>query len=511
MADLSARPYPPGEYPLVVVGSGPGGLQMSYFLSRLGVPHAVLSEDDDAGGMFRRWPLFQRLITWTKPFAPAPRSSRDYERYDWNSLVAEEPEHRGLTATFMDGTSYFPSRPEMERNLLTFAGRTRVAVRYGCRWESTRRDGNRYILMTSEGEYRARVLVIATGMTAPYRPSIPGLGEVPHYAQVKPPEAYRDRSVFIVGKRNSGFELADGILPLARRIVLASPSPARFAIHTRSIAGVRARYIQPFEDHLLRGGVFVLDASIERIARERGGYRVTIRPSAGGDSVDLDADEVIAATGFESRLGDLPTLGLQTFSHYRLPAQTPFWESLTLPGVYFAGTLTQGALGLRKHGIPSASASLHGFRYNARVLARHIAAAHFGIRPPTRTVRAGDLIPYLLAELTRAPELWLQRSYLARVLSVSAQRGIVDEGVLPLHQFVEFEEGDGIAATIELDASGESYPAIYVRHEGDLSEHLLSTTTLLDFETSVHARELGAALDPMGIGPIPVSRAPTAS
>ena len=127
MADAADRPFPPGEYPVIVVGSGPGGLQVSYGLRRHGVPHAVLSADEGAGGMFRRWPFFQRLLSWTKPYAPAEKHTREFQRYDWNSLIADEPELRSLQTEFMDGSSYFPSRPAMQANLEAFAEITRRA------------------------------------------------------------------------------------------------------------------------------------------------------------------------------------------------------------------------------------------------------------------------------------------------------------------------------------------------------------------------------------------------
>ena len=92
MAGLEARPFPPGDYPVVVVGSGPGGLQTSYYLKSLGIEHAVISADPAPGGMFRRFPFFQRLLSWTKPYAPVTRDDRWYQWYDWNSLLADEPE-----------------------------------------------------------------------------------------------------------------------------------------------------------------------------------------------------------------------------------------------------------------------------------------------------------------------------------------------------------------------------------------------------------------------------------
>ena len=400
MAELTGsaaddRPFPPGDYPVVVIGSGPGGLQASYSLERLGVGHAVISEDAAPGGMFRRWPFFQRLLSWTKPHAPAPRGSRAYERYDWNSLLGEDAPTRALQPEFMDGTSYFPSRPEMEANLAAFADRGRVTVRYGCRWTATRLDegaaGRRFVVDTSDGEYRAEVLIVAVGVAEPRTPPGPGMEYARHYADVQPADQYADKRVFIIGKQNSGFELANGLLPWARQLVLASPSTARLSVDTRSLVGVRARYVQPYEDHVLGGGVAILDAAIERIEPVPGGdgvLAVHVRRTDGGGDLVVEVDDVISATGFVCPLVDLPDLGVATFGASGLPAQTPWWESTTVPGIHFAGTIGQGAKGLQPHGQPSNSGAVHGARYNARLLASRIATTHFGIVPERPPVAA---------------------------------------------------------------------------------------------------------------------------
>ena len=495
MAQLAERPFPPGDYPIVVVGSGPGALQLSYCLGRLGIAHAVLSDDAAPGGMFRRWPFFQRLLSWTKPFALETRKSRYYERYDWNSLLAEEEAHRAIMPEKMDGTSYFPSRPEMEQNLVAFAQQTGVRVRYGCRWEATRHDGKMFTLVTSEGEYRAPLLVFAVGVAEPWRPATPGVDKVPHYADTRPADAYRDKRIFIIGKQNSGFELASGLLQWSRQIVLASPSPTKLSVNTRSLVGVRARYVQPYEEHVLGGGgVIVLDASIEDVTRGGQGYRVRTRPSGGGDALTFEVDEVIAATGFVAPLRDLPGLGVATFGQSRLPAQTAFWESASVPGIYFAGTISQGAGGLKKHGIPSNSGAVHGYRYNARILAGHLAETHFAIDPARPALKPEQVTPYLLREATRAPELWHQRAYLARAVSLDRNRGVLDEGIQPLTHFLDTGGPDAVAMTVEANGLGDIYPAVYVRRSGVVTEHLLPSQPLLDFETAEHQTLLAAAL-----------------
>lgn len=498
MADLD-RPFPPGDYPVVVVGSGPGGLQASYFLARAGIDHAVISADPGPGGMFRRWPFFQRLLSWTKPYAPADRHSRAFERWDWNSLLADEPDLRGLQAEFMDGSSDFPSRPEMEAMLTAFADRAGIVVRYGCTWEATRREegpvGTRFVVVTSDGEYRCRHLILAVGVAEPYSPATPGIELAVHYADTRAAETYAGKRLFILGKQNSGFELASGLLQWASRITLASPSPAKTSIETRSLVGVRARYVQPFEDSALGGGVDILSAAIEGITRVPGGLRVDLKRSDTSMPVSLEVDEVIAATGFTCPLLDLPALGVATFGQSRLPAQTPFWESATVPGIHFAGTITQGASGLKKHGIPSYSGAVQGHRYNARILVRRLAETAFGSPPEHPALALGELRDHLLAEASGGPELWHQKAYLARVVSVSPDDGIRDRGILPLAHFLDSDGPDAVALTVEADGQGAIYPVAYVRRGGQVDEHALEPHPLNDFSGSAHRRHLGAILD----------------
>ena len=61
---------------MLVVGSGPGALQFSHELDQLGIGRATISADPSPGGMFRRLPLFQRLLSWTKPYALGDPASR---------------------------------------------------------------------------------------------------------------------------------------------------------------------------------------------------------------------------------------------------------------------------------------------------------------------------------------------------------------------------------------------------------------------------------------------------
>jgi thioredoxin reductase len=483
------RPFEPGDYDVVVVGSGPGGLQTSYCLRALGVRHAVLSRDDCAGGMFQRFPIFQRLITWTKPDAPVERTSREYEWYDHNSLLADEPELKALVPALMDRAFDLPSRAEMEAGIAAFAKQAKLEVRYECGWESTRvEDDGRLVLVTSDGEYRARAVVFALGVTEPWKADVPGLEHAAHYVDTRDPARYEDRDVFVVGKRNSGFEVAQGILPWARSITLGSPRPVQ--TEALALSALRTRYLHPYDEYARGGpGTYVIDVTIERIERDGERFRVFTRGTTWDGQLEFDVDDVIAATGFRTPVRDLPDVGLVTVADGRIPALTPFWESVSLPGAFFAGNASQGARGLGKRGAGASSSAVNGFRYNARVLAQHLAERLTGLEQPRPSV--DDLVTFLLRELSVAPELWVQKGYLCRVVS-AAEGGYVDDGVQPVAHFLDAAGPDAFGATVEVDEDGTILPTLYLRRRGEIAEHQLDPHPLHEYEGELYRNQLAA-------------------
>jgi hypothetical protein len=103
-------------------------------------------------------------------------------------------------------------------------------------------------------------------------------------------------------------------------------------------------------------------------------------------------------------------------------------------------------------------------------------------------VTRADLAPFLQHELTRAPELWTQKSYLARVVFADGETA-----VLPLSDFIDHPRSGCIAATIEMNAEGAVYPVVYTTKQ-DVSEHPLPPHRLNDFEGDDYRRELEALL-----------------
>src|SRR5437868_216396 len=72
----------------VVVGAGPAGLQLGYFLERAGRRYVIL-ERDSVGSFFKRFPRHRLLISFNK--VRSIYSDPEIRlRWDWNSLLTDD-------------------------------------------------------------------------------------------------------------------------------------------------------------------------------------------------------------------------------------------------------------------------------------------------------------------------------------------------------------------------------------------------------------------------------------
>src|SRR5258707_13906376 len=112
----------------------------------------------------------------------------------------------------------------MQQGLVKFAESTGLTVRYGCRWEATRLDGQEFVLETSDGEYRSPIAIFAVGVAEPWKPQVLSIDGVQEYGGLRPVETYADRRAFIAGKQNSGGYGPSAPPSRSRQIALASPT-----------------------------------------------------------------------------------------------------------------------------------------------------------------------------------------------------------------------------------------------------------------------------------------------
>ena len=98
----------------------------------------------------------------------------------------------------------------------------------------------------------------------------------------------------------------------------------------------------------------------------------------------------------------------------------------------------------------------------------------------------------MLAAASLDPELWHQKSYLARAFTRDAD-GIFDDGIVSLADYVDAPGPDGAAITVETDDTGDIHPAVYVRRQGRVdADAVLDGSPLHDYRTSEHKNQLSA-------------------
>ena len=419
----------------LIVGAGPAGLQLAALLEADGTrDYLVLEQADIPGAFFATHPRHRQLISINKPHTGSDDPELNL-RLDWNSLLSDDPALRFTNYT----ERYFPDADVMVRYLADFAAKTGARVRYGNRVTSVRKADGLFEVRAGNEVFRARRLVVATGVSRPYLPPIPGLELAEQYAEMSvDPRDYLDQKVLIIGKGNSAFETADNLMETTTLIHIAGPSPVRMAWRTHYVGHLRAVNNNFLDTYQLKSANAILDGEVRRIERDGAGFRVTFSFSRANEVVkELWYDRVLACTGFafDASIFDdtcRPALTIRD----RFPAQTPEWESVNVSGLHFAGTLSQERDFKR-----STSGFIHGFRYGVRALHR-ILERRYGDTPwPAEKLDATPelIADAIIARVNRSSALWQQFGFLGDVVTVAGSEARYHDEVP-----VEYFTGTGL-------------------------------------------------------------------
>ncbi len=397
----------------LIIGAGPAGLQLGYFLHRAGRDYVILEAGDAPGTFYRTFPRHRQMISINKPHTGWDDPELDL-RMDWNSLLSDDPDLLFTRYT----ERYFPHADDYVRYLGDFAAAHGLNVEFGARAAAVRKDGEGFTVTCGDGHvHRGRRVIVATGFGAPYLPEIPGIELAEPYTDVSvDPDDFTDERVLIIGKGNSAFETADNLTEKAAVIHLVGPSGLKFAWKTHFIGHLRAVNNNFLDTYQLKTQNMVLDGTIRKIERRGEQFVMTLHYARRDKVVEFAYDRVIACTGFRLDTSIFtdecrPELTIND----RFPALTAEWESVNVPGLYFAGTLTQ-VRDFKKY----TSAFIHGFRYGIRALWHMFEGKYEGVEWPYRNLsaKADEMADAVLARINRTSALWQQYGFLCDLVTV---------------------------------------------------------------------------------------------
>jgi len=201
MASSGVHPRP-GAVDVVVIGAGHCGLAMSRFLSERSIEHVILERGEIANSwLTERWDSLHLLT---------PNWLSRLPGYRYSGPDADGYMSMGEVIRFIQGYAAFSRAPVIANTTVT----------------SVRPLACGYRVVTNRGEWRARVVVIASG--AFNVPVVPAVGaRLPKGIVQLTARDYRnpmqlpDGGVLVVGASATGLQLADEIHASGRPVTLA--------------------------------------------------------------------------------------------------------------------------------------------------------------------------------------------------------------------------------------------------------------------------------------------------
>jgi thioredoxin reductase len=357
----------------LILGAGPAGLQMAYFLQKAGLDYLILEKNDVPGKFYEKYPIHRKLISINKKNNYFTEKEFNL-RHDWNSLLMEENELS--FTTYSD--ELFPDASDLFRYLQDFTKQNDLNIQYNTQVNNiSKNDSINFVVTTNSETYESKVLLIGTGVAKQNKPKdIEGVEYCTDYTSLSADtDQFLNKRVAILGGGNSAFETANSLAASAAFVHVFLRSPLKMAYETHFVGNLRAKYTNLFDMYQLKSLHAILKPRIRKITKLPNGNLQTQHEYDYPDSsvkgtlkLTREYDYILNCTGF--KYTNLPLFDggiipetVEDEKFYKLNEQ---WESSNVQNLFFIGTHMQAID--RK----AASGFIHGFRYNIRTLSHMI-------------------------------------------------------------------------------------------------------------------------------------------
>jgi thioredoxin reductase len=371
----------------IILGAGPAGLQMGYFMEQAGHDYLMIEGNSCAASFFTQYPRHGTLISLNKCHNWFEEKEFNL-RHDWNSLLTDDFSHMFPNYS----QELYPKNSDLVRYANDFATKFALKIQYNTRISHIAREADenkQFVLTDAQGtEYRCKKLLLATGPVKPIIPKVEGIELAEGYEDhdAMHPERYDNKRVVVLGRGNSAFEVADHLAGHAAIIfVMIGNRLIRHAWNSHFVGDLRSynnTILDMFQLKALHGVTGTTLTKIEK--QENGALRVYYTEelphwnTPGTAHGWFEVDHVIRSVGFNYVDQDLFAADIVPAADkmQKYPVLTTMWES-TVPDMYFMGT------NMAARDKKSASGFIHGFRYNVRTLFHLLEAKYHGKALPS--------------------------------------------------------------------------------------------------------------------------------
>ncbi|KAK2187134.1 hypothetical protein NP493_177g02007 [Ridgeia piscesae] len=412
----------------IVVGAGPGGLQMGYFLQKAGRNYVLLERNSVVASFFQKYPRHDKLISINKRHT-GKKNTEFNLRHDWNSLLSDDKSllFRHYSKLF------FPQRVQLLDYMADYQKKLGINVQFHTEVSNIRKETNAttnktvFLMDDQNGNtLKCKVLIVASGLSKLVEPNFEGREFTENYSNVSiNPDDYEGKSVFIFGRGNSAFELAASIYGSTNFIHMVGRSRVRLSWATHYVGDLRAVNVALLDTYQLKSLDAVLEDTADKKAMKlvKVGDRFKFEVLLNENFEDYDNfplrelyDKVIVCFGFQfdnSIFNSSLNIKKSERAEDKFPLIGYDYQLRDVEDLYIAGGASHGP-DYRK----SAGGFIHGFRYTARALHRMLEWKYEGVPWPSISILSTDLLATIIKRINEGSGFYQMFGMLGDVMAI---------------------------------------------------------------------------------------------